>query len=175
MLTSASGVDAPSLSNSGGRCSDPRAGGRVAGLPFFVWHSPAGLGLRGASSGPLIPGPGERPPCPIRAPARGPSPGGSRWGGASHVFVGWAMGTFEEGAAWVLRFQRRAPLARRRRLLRCRERNAPGARGRTGPTFPSSLSAAVRRCRKRRRVLTCALILSATRLRGEIHRGPATR
>lgn len=67
-----------------------------------------------------------------------------------------------------------ASLARSRRLG-WRERGSPGARGRTGPTFSSSLPAlpaAARRCRKHRRVLTCALILSAPGPRRGVSRGP---
>lgn len=125
----------------------------------------------------LIPGFREEPALTHPGPSGRPFRGGSRWGGAGDISVGLAMlggGTCGEVAAQVPQFQCWAPLDRSRRR-RWRERSAPGARGRTGPTFPSSppaLPAAAPRCRKRRRVLTCALIPSATGPRRGICRGP---
>lgn len=147
MLTSASGTDTPSLSNSGrgrptGRSDPPTperagerrgclAGGSAPPIRASEEH------LRGAS----FRGPGSARPVPSR-PRGGSFPGRESLDGAGDLSVGLAVlggrgGTFGEEAAPVPRFQKRAPLARCHPRCR-RERSAPGARGRTGPTFPRS-------------------------------------
>lgn len=191
MLTSASGADTPPLpvklrpapSRQPGAILRPRSRGATSGgAASLVAHihplrSRPRRGVCGVPHSRALGAPSR--PHPGRG--GGPFPGGSHWGGTLRHprrvgdarGWGWA-GIFWEEAAWVPQFKCRVPLACSRRR-RWRERGSPGTRGRTGPTFSSSLPAppaAARGCRKRRRVLTCALLLSAPRPRWGANRGP---
>lgn len=151
------------------RSSDPGAG-RLAPRVAQPRRSGAqgvifGVPRRRARGTPALPLPGR---------GGGPFPGREPLGGAGDIFLGLAMLVrWHFWGGGCLGSKVSVPGARAQsRGRRWRARSAPGARGRTGPTFSRSLPAAVPRCRKRRRVLTCALILPAARRRGEIRRGP---
>lgn len=119
------------------------------------------------------------PALPLPGPGAGPFPGREPLGvgGAGDIAAGfaiWGGGTFAEGAAWVLRSQCRAPAPRAAVGAAGRAAHL-GLGGELDRLFSRSPPAAVPRCRKRRRVPTCALILSAAGLRRGSAEGPARR
>lgn len=140
--------------------------------------APQDWGSEGHLRGPSSQGPGTARLAPSRPRCRTlPGEGAAGGGGAGDIAAGfaiWGGGTFAEGAAWVLRSQRRAPAPRAAVGAAGRAAHL-GLGGELDRLFSRSPPAAVPRCRKRRRVPTCALILSAAGLRRGSAEGPARR